>query len=74
MSPASRQQIDRLLAAASQLATGVFFRQVEVVGAGRIPRTGPLIVIANHVNGLVDPVLLLAAVPRPLRFLGKNTL
>ena len=74
VSPASRRQIDRLLAAASRLATGVFFRRLKVVSTGRIPGTGPLIVVANHVNGLVDPVLLLAAVPRPLRFLAKSTL
>ena len=63
MAPAARRRIDRLLAAASRLAAGVFFRRVEVVGAGRVPTAGPLIVVANHVNGLVDPVLLLAAVP-----------
>ena len=74
MSAAARRRIDRLLAAASRLAAGVFFRRVEVVGAERVPTAGPLIVVANHVNGLVDPVLLLAAVPRPLRFLAKSTL
>jgi len=34
----------------------------------QLPATGPAIVIANHVSGL-DPVLLQALSPRPLRFL-----
>ncbi len=34
----------------------------------KLPRSGPAIVAANHVSGL-DPLLLLAAARRPLRFL-----
>ena len=33
-----------------------------------IPQTGPALVVANHVSGL-DPLLMIAASPRPLRFL-----
>lgn len=33
-----------------------------------LPETGPAIVVANHVSG-VDPLLLIAATRRPLRFL-----
>lgn len=33
-----------------------------------LPETGPAIVVSNHVSGL-DPLLLIAASPRPLRFL-----
>ncbi|HKJ77415.1 MAG TPA: lysophospholipid acyltransferase family protein [Gammaproteobacteria bacterium] len=33
-----------------------------------LPATGPAIVVANHLSGL-DPLLLLASSPRPLRFL-----
>jgi 1-acyl-sn-glycerol-3-phosphate acyltransferase len=33
-----------------------------------LPETGPAIVVANHVSG-VDPLLLIAATHRPLRFL-----
>lgn len=33
-----------------------------------IPPSGPVLVVANHVSGL-DPLLMIAASPRPLRFL-----
>jgi 1-acyl-sn-glycerol-3-phosphate acyltransferase len=34
----------------------------------RLPRTGPAIVVANHLSGL-DPLLLIASARRPLRFM-----
>jgi 1-acyl-sn-glycerol-3-phosphate acyltransferase len=40
----------------------------RVRGADNIPATGPAIVACNHVS-FVDPVLLMAASPRPIRFL-----
>lgn len=59
-----------------RLVLAVFFRRVEVVGAERIPRGVPLIVVANHVNALVDPLLVLGPLdldPLP-RLLAKSTL
>jgi glycerol-3-phosphate O-acyltransferase / dihydroxyacetone phosphate acyltransferase len=53
---------------------GLFYRRVEIVGAERIPAAGPLVLAANHHNALVDPMLLLAAVPRRLRPLAKAPL
>ncbi len=37
-------------------------------GKIRLPATGPALVVANHVSGL-DPLLMIAASSRPLRFL-----
>ena len=45
-----------------------------MVGAERIPRDRPLVLVANHVNGLVDPVLVLGPLPVRPRFLAKSTL
>ena len=40
----------------------------RIQGDAHIPATGPAIVVCNHVS-FVDPVLLMAASPRPIRFL-----
>ena len=47
---------------------------MDVIGAERIPRAGPLIVAANHHNALVDGVLLLATLPRRLVSVAKAPL
>jgi 1-acyl-sn-glycerol-3-phosphate acyltransferase len=51
-----------------------FYHRVEVVGAERVPRSGPLVVVANHRNALVDPLILFATLPRLLRPVAKSTL
>ena len=51
-----------------------FFRRVKVDGLERLPKTGPVILVANHANGLVDGILLMSMLPRWPRFLGKATL
>jgi len=65
---------ERLLVAVDRFVLAIFFRSVELVGAERAPAAGPLVVVANHVNGLIDPMLVLAALPRVPRFLAKSTL
>jgi len=57
-----------------RLVLKIFFREVEVVGAERIPRDRPVVLVANHVNGLIDPLLLWGPLPVQPRFLAKSTL
>jgi 1-acyl-sn-glycerol-3-phosphate acyltransferase len=52
----------------------LFYHRVEVVGAERVPRSGPLVIVANHQNALVDPLLLIATLPRALRPVAKAPL
>ena len=64
----------RLIRALVRALLAIFYRRVDVVGRERVPPTGGLIVAANHQNGLVDPMMLMAALPRTLRPLTKSTL
>jgi 1-acyl-sn-glycerol-3-phosphate acyltransferase len=49
------------------------FGRLEISGAECVPPHGPLIVVCNHIS-LNDPPLLVAAIPRPLYFIGKQEL
>lgn len=59
----------------SRAAAGVarVFYRLEVVGE-RPPAAGPLLLVANHPNSLLDTALVTLATGRPARFLAKSTL
>jgi glycerol-3-phosphate O-acyltransferase/dihydroxyacetone phosphate acyltransferase len=58
----------------ARLLVRTFFRSIEVERADRLSPDLPTVLVANHQNGLVDALLLMAALPRYPRFLGKSTL
>jgi 1-acyl-sn-glycerol-3-phosphate acyltransferase len=60
--------------AVSRLVLRVFYRRLEAAGLERIPASGPTILVLNHPNGLMDPLLLLCLSPRPVSFLAKSPL
>jgi len=64
--------MQRLLMRLAGFAVHVFYR-VRRLG-GEVPARGPVLLVGNHPNGLVDPVLLAGVTPRPVRFLGKAPL
>ncbi len=45
--------------------------RAEVIGAERVPRTGPVVLAANH-TGVADGPLLFGLAPRPLHILVKE--
>ncbi|HLC06160.1 MAG TPA: 1-acyl-sn-glycerol-3-phosphate acyltransferase [Anaerolineales bacterium] len=64
----------RVVCRLARLLLDLFYRRVEVVGLDRIPAGGPVIVAANHQNGLVDPMFLLGMIPRRLTPIAKAPL
>jgi glycerol-3-phosphate O-acyltransferase/dihydroxyacetone phosphate acyltransferase len=51
-----------------------FFRRVEVEGGQHVDSGRATVLVAEHRNGLVDGLVLMAALHRYPRFLGKSTL
>ncbi|MEX2181428.1 MAG: 1-acyl-sn-glycerol-3-phosphate acyltransferase [Gemmatimonadaceae bacterium] len=56
----------------SEIAVRAYYR-VTVAGA-RVPAHGPVLIVANHNNSLVDPALVAATAGRDVRFLAKAPL
>ena len=69
-----RPALYRALRGAARLLLALFYRRVDVVGAERVPARGPVLLASNHQNALVDAMLLVSAIPRPLRPLAKAPL
>ena len=62
-----------LMRFAGLLLIRVFFRTIKLIGRERVPTSGPVVVLANHPNGLLDPLVARVALGRALAFLGKST-
>lgn len=61
----------RLVAHVATAIARVFYR-MDVIGAP--PASGPLILLPNHPNALLDPAIVIATAGGPVRFLAKSTL
>jgi 1-acyl-sn-glycerol-3-phosphate acyltransferase len=69
-----RKLADAVMGALAGLLVRIFFRRIEVEGADNVSAASPTVLVANHQNGLVDGLLLMATLRRYPRFLGKSTL
>jgi 1-acyl-sn-glycerol-3-phosphate acyltransferase len=56
----------------STAALRVYYRLHRAGGA--VPRHGPVLLVANHPNSLLDPAMVALAARRPVRFLAKAPL
>jgi glycerol-3-phosphate O-acyltransferase/dihydroxyacetone phosphate acyltransferase len=63
-----------LIRALARAVVRLFYHRVDIVGVERVPRSGPLVIVANHRNALIDPLILIATLPRALRPLAKAPL
>lgn len=64
----------RILQWLLRVATRVFFRRIEIVGLGNLPRDGAVLFCGNHPNSLLDPILITAHCGRIVHFAAKDTL
>lgn len=69
-----RATIDRNLSRLARFVLRGFYRSVETEGWDSIPKGRPVLVVANHFNGFVDPALLVALAGSTPRFLAKASL
>ncbi|HEU4452189.1 MAG TPA: 1-acyl-sn-glycerol-3-phosphate acyltransferase, partial [Longimicrobium sp.] len=51
-----------------------WFRRVDVQGRGNVPARGPVLIVSNHANAFVDPLLILTRLRRPVTLTAKSTL
>jgi len=58
----------------ARIALRWYYRDVEIVGADRVPAGTPLLIVANHPNAMIDPMLVATALSRRVTFTGKATL
>jgi len=61
-----------VLSAVSSTTARVYYR-LTVSGAD-VPARGPVLLVANHPNSLIDPMMVAAGAGRPVRFLAKAPL
>ncbi len=64
----------RVLHAIISIALRLFFRRIEAVNVERVPRSGAVIFVLNHPNGLIDPALVYVSLARRVSFLAKSTI
>jgi hypothetical protein len=64
-----------LLPAFSALSRNILklFYRLSLSGEG-VPERGPVLLVANHPNSLLDPAMVAAVARRPVRFLAKAPL
>ncbi|MBK8228462.1 MAG: 1-acyl-sn-glycerol-3-phosphate acyltransferase [Flavobacteriales bacterium] len=54
-----------------QICTGVYFKRIVLTGLEKLPDGGPAIIVANHPNTLMDPLLIAAAVEQRIGFVAN---
>ncbi|MBI4854452.1 MAG: 1-acyl-sn-glycerol-3-phosphate acyltransferase [Acidobacteria bacterium] len=51
-----------------------FFKELSILDADLIPNQGPLLIVLNHPNNLLDSVLIASVFPRKIHFLATGQL
>ena len=62
-----REHLEILWRSFCRLLVRLLYARVEVMGLDNLPEQGPVIVCANHVNSLVDGLVVQSLTARTLR-------
>jgi len=57
----------------AKTASRIFFSKVTINHIEKIPSKGPLIIVANHPNTFMDPILIATMLKQQIYFLAKST-
>jgi 1-acyl-sn-glycerol-3-phosphate acyltransferase len=66
--------IYRFLRMLAEISVRVFFRRIEVEGTENVPRSGPVLLVPNHPNAVVDAIMVVISLKRPVSLTAKSTL
>ncbi len=69
-----RRLLETLIRWLAEALVRLYYPHRSVEGAERLAHEGPVVFVANHPNGLLDPLLVRVMTGRPARFLAKSTL
>ena len=58
----------------NRMIMDTWFREISVVDVDTLPEEGGIIYTAWHPGGLIDPMLMMAALPGGITFTAKSTL
>jgi len=64
----------RILRWLLRISVRIFFRRIEVEGIENVPESGPVLLVPNHPNALVDALVVLMHLKRPVSLTAKSTL
>jgi len=71
--PLARRKWTHEVVAAIFFAMFKVFARLHVTGRENVPKSGPFVVVSNHLNNL-DSILILVVFPRWVNFMGKEEL
>lgn len=57
-----------------RISVRIFFQRIEVEGIENVPESGPVLLVPNHPNALVDALVVLMHLKRPISLTAKSTL
>lgn len=72
--PPSASIIYRLTRWVAYVSLRLFYRRVDAVGGEHVPASGPVVLVANHPNYMVDPLVLGVLTQRQVHFAAKGPL